>query len=126
MDAEAFFGSSVTIEGDRVLIGSPEEGEPGKVYEYRGIQLVDCNDNGEPDGCDIALGVSEDVNDNGIPDECECLSDVTGDGTVNVLDLLAVFAAWGASGGDIPEDVNFDGIVDVMDLLLVLSSWGPC
>ncbi len=33
---------------------------------------ADCNGNGIPDGCDIALGTSNDLNGNGIPDECEC------------------------------------------------------
>ena len=53
-----------------------------------------------------------------------CPEDVNGDGTVDVLDLLAVIAAWGNPGG--PEDVNGDGVVDVLDLLAVISAWGPC
>ena len=53
-----------------------------------------------------------------------CPADVNGDGTVDVLDLLAVLAAWGAPGG--PEDINGDGVVDVQDLLQLLSAWGPC
>jgi DNA-binding beta-propeller fold protein YncE len=53
-----------------------------------------------------------------------CPEDVNGDGTVDVLDLLAVIAAWGNPGG--PEDVNEDGVVDVLDLLAVISAWGPC
>jgi hypothetical protein len=53
-----------------------------------------------------------------------CWPDVNGDGTVDVLDLLAVLAAWGATSG--PEDINGDGIVDVLDLLEILASWGSC
>ena len=53
-----------------------------------------------------------------------CPEDVNGDDVVNVLDLLAVIAAWGAGGG--PEDVNNDGTVDVLDLLAVIAAWGPC
>jgi len=53
-----------------------------------------------------------------------CPADVTGDGVVDVLDLIAVLAAWGQS--DVPEDINGDGIVDVLDLLEVLTAWGPC
>ncbi len=53
-----------------------------------------------------------------------CPADVTGDNVVDVLDLLAVLAAWGEA--DVPEDINGDGTVDVLDLLEVLSSWGPC
>jgi hypothetical protein len=54
----------------------------------------------------------------------DCPADVNGDGAVDVLDLLAVLAAWGNAGG--PEDVNGDGAVNVLDLLEVLSAWGPC
>jgi hypothetical protein len=54
----------------------------------------------------------------------ECPEDINEDGTVDVLDLLALLAAWGNPGG--PEDVNEDGIVDVLDLLQLLAAWGPC
>ena len=55
----------------------------------------------------------------------ECPADVTGDGVVDVLDLLAVLAAWGSAGGG-GEDITGDGVVDVLDLLEVLAAWGPC
>ena len=54
----------------------------------------------------------------------QCDGDATGDSVVDVLDLLAVLAAWGGIGG--PADLTGDGIVDVLDLLQVLSGWGPC
>ena len=53
-----------------------------------------------------------------------CEGDVNSDGQVDVLDLLAVIAAWGNPGGE--EDVNEDGIVNVLDLLAVIAVWGPC
>ena len=53
-----------------------------------------------------------------------CPADITGDGLVDVLDLLKVLAGWGQSG--VPADVNADGIVDVLDLLEILAAWGPC
>ena len=52
------------------------------------------------------------------------VGDITLDGIVDVLDLLAVIAAWGNPGG--PEDINTDGMVDVLDLLAVIAAWGPC
>ena len=55
----------------------------------------------------------------------DCPEDVTGDDVVDVLDLLAVLAAWGDTGA-LPEDVTGDGVVDVLDLLAVLGAWGPC
>ncbi len=55
----------------------------------------------------------------------ECPADVTVDGVVDVLDLLAVLAAWGPCAG-CPGDITGDGTVDVLDLLEVLAAWGPC
>jgi hypothetical protein len=52
-----------------------------------------------------------------------CPSDVDCNGVVNVLNLLAVIAAWGGVGD---ADVNSDGMVDVLDLLEVIAAWGPC
>ena len=53
---------------------------------------------------------------------------ITGDGIVNIQDLLAVVAAWGQSGppGTIPADVNDDGVVNILDLLAVVAAWGAC
>ena len=48
--------------------------------------------------------------------------DINGDGAVDVLDLLAVLAAWGPCPG-CPEDINGDDVVDVLDLLAVLGAW---
>jgi uncharacterized membrane protein len=53
--------------------------------------------------------------------------DVTGDGVVNIDDLLAVIAAWGpcpAPPATCAADVTVDGAVNIDDLLLVISSWG--
>ncbi len=48
--------------------------------------------------------------------------DVTGDGIVDVLDLLELLADWGACGG-CPTDLTGDGVVDVLDLLAMLGAW---
>ncbi len=56
-----------------------------------------------------------------------CLADcpdLSGDGIVDVPDLLTVVAQWGEIIS--PADVNADGIVDVVDLLAVMDHWGPC
>jgi len=54
-----------------------------------------------------------------------CMADVTGDGVVNVTDLLDLLSAWGACAG-CPADLDGDGDVDVTDLLDLLSAWGAC
>ena len=53
----------------------------------------------------------------------DCPADITGDGVVDVLDLLEVLGQWGTSGS---ADITGDGTVDVLDLLEVLAAWGPC
>lgn len=58
--------------------------------------------------------------------EAQCPADITGDGVVDVSDLLALLGAWGPCAGNCAEDLNGDGIVDVSDLLLLLGEWGTC
>lgn len=59
------------------------------------------------------------------------IGDVSGDGIVNVQDLLAVINAWGACPAppqscraDVAPDPNGDGVVNVQDLLFVIAHWG--
>jgi len=67
-----------------------------------------------------------------------CLPDIvplpSGDLLVNVQDLLAVIAAWGAcpNPADCPADIApvgppvGDDLVNVQDLLAVIAGWGTC
>jgi uncharacterized membrane protein len=50
--------------------------------------------------------------------------DATGDGIVNVNDVLAVISGWGVCPTNCPADLNGTGSVDVDDLLIVLNNWG--
>ncbi len=54
-----------------------------------------------------------------------CPWDLSGNGSVDVPDLLALLAAWGTNPGG-PPDFDGDGMVAVPDLLALLSAWGPC
>ncbi|MHC4218278.1 MAG: endonuclease/exonuclease/phosphatase family protein [Planctomycetota bacterium] len=54
-----------------------------------------------------------------------CYGDVDADGTVGVLDFLALLADWGPCPG-CPSDLDEDGDVDVTDFLLLLTAWGDC
>ena len=49
-------------------------------------------------------------------------ADINRDGAVNALDLSAVLAAWGTSGGG-AADASRDGRVDGNDLAVVLAGW---
>ena len=74
---------------------------------------------------DQISGTYIDGGGNKISDECPMgCPDITGDGIVNVNDLLAVIDLWGTF--DSPADINGDGLVDVADLLQVIGSWGAC
>ncbi len=58
--------------------------------------------------------------DDGVP------GDVTGDGMVNVSDLLEVILAWGECPERpvCPADLDGDGMVAITDLVLVVTNWG--
>jgi len=121
-----YFGVSVAASHDLVLASTAAV--PGAGYFFAGTLGIDCDDNGNPDACDIFEGVSEDLNANGIPDECEAIGDLNGDGVVNVRDLLTLLGAWGACDEPCPPactgDTNFDCTVNWIDLLTLLANWG--
>jgi hypothetical protein len=58
----------------------------------------------------------------GAPD---CTADVTGDGMVDLDDLLTVIMDWGCTG-ICQGDVNGDNVVDVVDLADLIREWGDC
>ncbi|MHC4108701.1 MAG: hypothetical protein ACYSTY_11505, partial [Planctomycetota bacterium] len=55
-----------------------------------------------------------------------CPEDITGDGVINVLDLIDLLLCFGqpAVPGCEAEDVNGDGTVNVLDLIDVLLEFG--
>ena len=56
-----------------------------------------------------------------------CPADISGNGSVDGVDLAAILAAWGSAGnGKAGTDIDGDGIVGGSDLAIVLGSWGPC
>ena len=116
------FGSSVSLsDGTTVIKGG------GKGYIFAGMSGLDCNDNGEPDACDIFNGTSDDENNNGIPDECDSVpGDIDGDGTVGANDLLILLANWGRCENcdDCTADLDGNCTVGASDLLILLVNWG--
>jgi hypothetical protein len=54
-----------------------------------------------------------------------CPADLDGDGSVGIVDFLALLAAWGPSAGN-PADLDGDGVVGILDFLGLLAAWGPC
>jgi hypothetical protein len=94
-------GGAFTVEG---TIGQPDAGAPltGGTFEVR---------SGFWPGGIIPVPL--------------CPADVNGDDIINITDLLAVIANWGATGSH-PADVNGDNTVNVTDLLAVIAAWGLC
>ena len=91
--------------------------------EPRTLDGPDCNGNGRPDACDIAMGFSQDVNHNGIPDECEhlCAADFNHVNGLNVQDVFDFLGAWFAR--DVRADFNMAGGITVLDIFDFLAAW---
>ena len=66
-----------------------------------------------------------DVDGDGIPNVCECPWDIDCDGSVGIIDFLALLAAWGPDAGS-GADFDFDGTVGIADFLALLANWGTC
>lgn len=56
-----------------------------------------------------------------------CLGDVSGNHSVDGVDLAALLGTWGTNGqGEFDCDIDNDGIVSGTDLTIVLVGWGAC
>ena len=87
--------------------------------------VLDCDDDGALDACELATGTATDVNGNGLPDDCEGLGDLNCDGATDFFDIdpfvLAVIDAEGyvAEHPDCDwnrADCNGDRVVDFFDI----------
>ena len=98
----------------RISYGSPE----------------DCNANGDPDSCEIALGLAADCNSNGVPDACDIRDgtspDVNGNGIPDPCEMLAVSAAQTpvVTGGQIDFSLRAGADKAGLGYLLVGSTSG--
>jgi hypothetical protein len=104
-----------TLMLDRALL---VPSEPGKV--------VNCYGAGDLDGrCRVLLGY---VDMGAYELQPFYPGDLTGDGNVDVVDLLTLVDAWGTEEGDgafdPAADTNGDCFVDVVDLLTIVYDWG--
>lgn len=104
------FGFSVGVSGDVALVGAERDddngADSGSAYIFDGVSGLDSGGKGTPV-------------------ECECPWDLDADGSVGVVDLLALLGAWGTNPGGAP-DFDKDRVVGVSDLLALLSNWGEC
>jgi hypothetical protein len=150
---QEWFASAVAISGDTAVIGSffIDGDGPGEAYLFRRSDgawrlqeeiTADDGVNGDGFGRHVALDgpaafvTASNDNDHGPQSGsayefavvCSNLDgDVSGDGVVNMQDLLLVLANWGdcpiESRGTCIGDTDGDGQVDFTDLLQVLADW---
>lgn len=95
--------------------------------------ILDCNGNGQPDDCDLALELSADCNNNGVPDECDIASGLSADcnsnGVPDSCDLSSGMSSDNNANGAPDEcepdfvrcDANGDGALDISDSIKVLD-----
>ncbi|MCH2134198.1 MAG: right-handed parallel beta-helix repeat-containing protein [Phycisphaerales bacterium] len=105
--------TSCTITGNTADVG-------GGIYGWDNT-LTDTTVCGN--AVDQIYGSWIDDGGNTVEDEClTCPGDATGDGSVDVNDVLYVLSAWDSD--DPNADFNEDGLVDVNDVLILLSHFG--
>jgi hypothetical protein len=94
---------------------------PGQIYrcETAGLWTIGKFNPFDPSGGTDTPG-SANLACTGVP----CPGDRTGNGIVDVDDLLAVINTWGSNNPI--GDATGNGIVDVDDLLIVINGWGAC
>ncbi len=81
---------------------------------------VDCTLNG------FCIKTQVDVNGNDIGDACDCYSDLNGDGTVDIFDLLIMKNEYARNDcNTIPcqSDINGNGVVEILDLAIMKNEY---
>lgn len=122
------------------ICGTPEKEVPDDVQNQPGTNLPDIDADqsiatgvvGEAAVAGVALASAVDVDTNPdsepTEDQPKIATDLTGDGVVDLDDVLLVLQSWGSchpfSLTPCFGDVNSDGYVDQHDLLLLLADWG--
>lgn len=118
-------GDNAAVPADAAdLDGDGDTAEPVPVDFDGDPRFID-----DPDTVDSGNGAPPVVDIGAFEFQTGCPADRNGDGSVNVVDLLAILGAWGpcpAEPDACPGDVDSDGIVGIIDLLEVLAAWGPC
>lgn len=127
--------SAYAINDEGVIVGA----SGGRAFRHQDGRMIDLNDHIVAGTADCPLLTARDVNNAGqiiALGSCDQLrayrldpvrvGDVDLDGSVGVMDFLALLGAWGGCGEDplCPADGNRDGVVDVLDFLALLANWG--
>ena len=131
-----FIGNQATFDGGGLYVRSTEltlrncefrsnnaGGEGGGIHVFQQV------DDLELEGTIVCgnspsqiYGSWVDQGGNEVLDSCPICADVTGDGVVDLDDVIVLLADWGSQ--DSPADVDGDGQVDVNDVLILLDAYG--
>ncbi len=113
-------GSPCIDAGDNAL-AAPEtldlEGNP------RFVGVLEAPNTGQGDCPLVDMGAYE--FQGGTPECPPCPADCAApaDGSVDIVDFLALLGAWGTPG---PCDLDGSGSIDIVDFLELLGTWGAC
>lgn len=133
--AQLTTNSAVLPSGFIDVVGRSASGTAGWEAYNQAIPvpaLVDCNNNGQQDAFEIALGTVRDCDQSGVPDTCEygsASTDCNGNGVPDLCDVISAFSA-DLNGNFVPDececsgDVDGNGRVDVDDIIDVIAAWG--
>lgn len=88
--------------------------------------IVDCNNNGTPDSCEIAHATAADCNGNGVPDECDISSgpseDCNADGRPDECGVLASCEVVGLTATDQAAGDRFGSSVSLSGELALMGA----
>ncbi len=121
-----FIGDDLVADNDGLHGMHEESGDIALAAGLHAIR-VEFFERGGGAGCIVRLaggGMSKQV----IPEamwrhEVTVYGDVTGDGVVDIQDLLVLIAAWGSCDDPCPADLDNNGVVDIADALEMIAAW---
>jgi len=124
--SKLYIGEELVVDNDGLHGMNEESGEITLEVGLHAIR-IEFFERGGGAGCIVRIaggGLSKQV----VPTsmwwhKVSIYGDINGDGTIDVLDLLELIAAWGECGDPCESDLNGDGTVDVNDLLELVAQW---
>lgn len=106
------YGAGVALSEQTCVVGDPEESE---ILVHWTPRILDCDNNGSEDICDVTLGVVPDCNLNSIPDSCDIASGFASDCNMNGVPDSCELEL------DPTLDCNMNAVIDSCDLASMTS-----
>ncbi len=126
--AFGYFGYGIGLSGTRAIVGGFQL--PAGTVQMAGaarvfdLNLLDGNQDGIPDACQITSGTLTDADNNGIPDVVQfnpCRADFNSFGGVTVQDIFDFLSVWFTGGSR--GDFNGSGGLEPQDIFDFLGAW---